>query len=127
MKLGEILKDLLDLHDMTQKQLAEALDLSPSALGNYIQGTREPDYGTLIRIADYFHVTTDFLLNHSAKAHSADKALVHKEEQLLHIFRSLTEEQQEFYLEQGQIFLRQNRKKKSSPLSPVRGDSREVS
>ncbi len=127
MKLGEILKDLLDLHDLTQKQLAEALDLSPSALGNYIQGTREPDYGILIRIADYFHVTTDFLLNHPAKELSSDKTLFHKEEQLLHIFRSLTEEQQEFYLEQGQIFLRQNRKKESSPLSPVRGDSREVS
>ena len=83
MKLGEILKDLLDLHDLTQKQLAEALDLSPSALGNYIQGTR-----------DYFHVTTDFLLNHPAKELSSDKTLFHKEEQLLHIFRSLTEEQQ---------------------------------
>ena len=45
MKLGDILKELLCLHDMTQKQLAEVLDLSPSALGNYIQGTglRDPD------------------------------------------------------------------------------------
>ena len=49
MKLKKTLKQLLDLHDTTQKQLAEALSLSPSALGNYIQGTREPDYGTLIR------------------------------------------------------------------------------
>ena len=49
---------------MTQKQLANALDLSPSVLGNYIQGTREPDFRTLIRAADYFHVTADFLLDH---------------------------------------------------------------
>ena len=117
MKLGDIIKELLDMHSMTQRQLAEALDLSPSALGNYIQGTREPDYGTLIRIADYFHVTTDFLLNHSMGEESPDSTELHREELLLHIFRSLTGEQQDFYLEQGQIFLRQNRKKGSS-LSP---------
>ncbi len=106
MKLGEILKELLGLHEMTQKQLAAALDLSPSALGNYIQGSREPDYRTLVRIADYFHVSTDFLLDRSQEAR-----LSSNEELLLHIFRSLTQEQQDFYLEQGQIFIRQNRKK----------------
>ncbi|MCI8505713.1 MAG: helix-turn-helix transcriptional regulator [Lachnospiraceae bacterium] len=114
MKLGDILKELLCLHDMTQKQLAEVLDLSPSALGNYIQGSREPDYGTLIRIADYFHVTTDFLLNHTQRTNAS-----HEEELLIHIFRSLTSEQREFYLEQGQIFIRQNRKKGSSSFSPA--------
>lgn len=126
MKLSSVLKDLLDLHSMTQRQLAEALDLSPSALGNYIQGTREPDYGTLIRIADYFHVSTDFLLGRSGGAAASSKEISHKEEQLLHIFRALNDEQQEFYLEQGQIFLRQNRKKESSPLSPVQGNKEEV-
>ncbi|MCI8418585.1 MAG: helix-turn-helix transcriptional regulator [Lachnospiraceae bacterium] len=106
MKLGEILKELLCLNDMTQKQLAKDLALSPSALGNYIQGSREPDYRTLVRIADYFHVSTDFLLDRDPNA-----KLSSNEELLLHIFRSLTQEQQEFYLEQGQIFIRQNRKK----------------
>lgn len=122
MKLGEIIKELLSLHDMTQKQLAEALSLSPSALGNYIQGSREPDYATLIRIADYFCVTTDFLLDHAP----AGKA-VREEEMLMHIFRSLTGEQREFYLEQGQIFLRQNRKKESSGSSRTLRESKGVS
>ncbi len=114
MKLGTTLKELLSIHEMTQKQLAEVLDLSPSALGNYIQGTREPDYDTLIRIADYFHVTTDFLIrnDHNTK-------LSQDEEMLLHIFRSLTGEQQDFYLEQGQIFIRQNKKKESSSFPRV--------
>lgn len=116
MKLGNVLKELLDLHSMTQKQLAEALDLSPSALGNYIQGTREPDYGTLIQIADYFRVTTDYLLDHPVKTSASSQEICHREELLLHIFRFLTDDQQEFYLEQGQIFLRQNRKKESSRL-----------
>ena len=122
MKLKKTLKQLLDLHDTTQKQLAEALSLSPSALGNYIQGTREPDYGTLIRIADYFHVTTDFLLDHCQTP-----AVSHDEELLLHIFRALTAEQQEFYLEQGQICLRQNRKKEASCFLSAQPEGRDVS
>lgn len=134
MGLGEIIKELLDLHGMTQKQLAEALALSSSALGNYVQGTREPDYHTLIRIADFFEVTTDYLLNHSAKtnssyikSNSSYPEASHREELLLHIFRSLTEDQQEFYLEQGHIFLRQNKKKESSLLSSAQRSDTAVS
>lgn len=110
MSLGNILRELLELNNITQKELAEKLAFAPSTLGNYIQGTREPDYNTLLIIADYFHVTTDFLLGHKV---SAD-ILTHDEELLLHLFRSLTPDQQEFYLEQGKIFLRQNNKKISS-------------
>lgn len=127
MRLGDILKELLDLHGMTQRQLAEALALSSSALGNYVQGTREPDYNTLIRIADFFQVTTDYLLDHPAKTKAPLAEASHREELLLHIFRSLTEEQQDFYLEQGHIFLRQNRKKVSSPSSPAQRSSKAVS
>jgi len=113
MKLGEIMKELLEQHNITQKQLAEALDISPSALGNYIQCRREPDFRTLICIADFFHVTTDFLLDHVVQ-----NSISHDEELLLHIYRSLEASQQEFYLEQGKIFIRQNAKKESSN-SPV--------
>ncbi len=109
MTLGEIVKELLEQHDMTQKQLAEALMLSPSALGNYIQNIREPDYATLIRIADYFHVTTDFLLDHRDETCSS-----HNENALLNVFRSMTEEQQELYLEQGKVFLKHNQKREDS-------------
>lgn len=112
MKFGEILKELLEQHNLSQKQLAESLDMSPSALSNYIQGIREPDYSTLLRIAGYFGVTTDFLLNHPHEL-----KLSHSEELLLRIFRSLTDDQKEFYLEQGKIFIRQNKKKESSIFS----------
>lgn len=106
MQLGNTLKELLEQYNITQKELAKKLAITPSALGNYVQGTREPDYTTLVKIADYFHVTTDFLLGHGIK----DK-LTHKEEILLNIFRTLTEEQQDFYLEQGKLFINLNNKK----------------
>lgn len=105
MNLGNNLKKLLEQHNITQKQLAQQLDITPAALGNYIRNIREPDYRTLIKIADYFHVSTDFLLGHDIGPYTGD------EEILLYIFRSLKEDQQEFYLEQGKIFIRQNNKK----------------
>lgn len=106
MQLGNILKELIEQYDITQKELAKALTITPSALGNYVQGTREPDYRTLIRIADYFHVTTDYLLDHKIKG-----GITRQEEQLLNIFRSLSQEQKEFYLEQGKLFISMNNKK----------------
>ena len=113
MKFGDILRELLEQNNMSQKEFAHILNITPAALGNYIHNTREPDYNILLRIADYFKVSTDYLLNHHALTD-----LSHDEELLLHIFRSLTPEQQEFYLAQGKIFIKQNNKKTSSPLSP---------
>lgn len=112
MKLGDNLKELIEQHDMTQKQLARKLDITPAALGNYIRNIREPDYDTLIRIADFFHVSIDFLLNHDV-----DSQTTHEEELLLNIFRSLSIDQRELYLEQGKLFIKQNNKKTLSPLN----------
>lgn len=106
MRFGEILRELIEQHDMSQKELAQILNITPAALGNYIHNTREPDYKILLRIAEYFNVSTDFLLHHTTPS-----SLSHDEELLLHIFRSLTPEQKEFYLEQGKIFIKQNNKK----------------
>lgn len=119
MNLSDKIRELLELNNITQKELAQKLVLAPSTLGNYIQGTREPDYDTLLAIADYFHVTTDYLLGHR----TSEDALTHDEELLLHLFRSLTPEQQEFYLEQGKIFLRQNNKKRSSCSDKNKGNA----
>lgn len=104
MSLGEVIKELLVQNSITQKHLAGALRIPQSTLGNYIQNTREPDCATLIRIADYFHVSIDFLLNHSAA-----EGLSHDEEKLLNIFRSMSKGQQELYLKQGEVFIQQNK------------------
>jgi len=108
MNLGDVLRELLEQHNMTQKELAAKLAMTPSALGNYIQGTREPDYNTLIKIADCFQVSTDFLLGHNIST----QPLTHDEKLLLHLFRTFDDEQREFYLEQAKIFMKQNKAKR---------------
>lgn len=114
MKLGDNLKHLLEQHGVTQKEFAHELDITPAALGNYIRNIREPDYNTLMKISDYFHVSTDFLLGHGTGLQ-----ITHEEEALINVFRSLTIEQKEFYLEQGKIFIKQNNKKRNNSETPI--------
>ena len=47
---------------MSQAQLAQALQISPSAVGMYEQGRREPSADTLVALSEIFGVTTDYLL-----------------------------------------------------------------
>lgn len=47
---------------LRQRELARSLHVSTSAISNYEQKLRYPDIDMLIRIADYFEVTTDYLL-----------------------------------------------------------------
>lgn len=47
---------------MSQSQLAERLNISPSTVGMYEQGRRFPDLPTLISISRLFNVTLDYLI-----------------------------------------------------------------
>ena len=49
-------------HQLSQKNLAKGLYVSTSAISNYEQSIRSPDIWMLVRIADYFDVSTDYLL-----------------------------------------------------------------
>jgi transcriptional regulator with XRE-family HTH domain len=52
----------------TQEFVANALEISRGMLSNYELGTREPDFKMLCRIADYYNVSTDYLLGRSDHA-----------------------------------------------------------
>lgn len=65
---------------MSQAQLAKKLDISPSAMGMYEQGRREPSMETLVAMARVFHVSTDYLL--TGKASEAEEAALR--DMLLH-------------------------------------------
>ena len=47
---------------ITQLKLAMDLNISQNTISRYETGEREADYATLIRLADYFNVSTDYLL-----------------------------------------------------------------
>lgn len=101
MKFGEILRELLEDNDITQKQLAVDLNLAPTTIGNYIRCFREPDFAILKLFATYFNVTTDYLLDFQA-----GPTKDHSEDALLRLYRSLPAEQKALYLDGGKLLLR---------------------
>ncbi len=47
---------------MTQLKMAMDLNMSQNTISRYENGQREPGLEELVRIADYFHVSVDYLL-----------------------------------------------------------------
>jgi len=60
--LPERLKELRKVHKISQAKLAEALGFAPSFIAEIELGTSSISIETLILLADYFKVTTDYLL-----------------------------------------------------------------
>ncbi len=65
---GECLKKLRKKMKLTQTALAGKLGVSPSTIGMYEQGRREPDSRMLIKIANFFGVSVDYLINSKCTA-----------------------------------------------------------
>lgn len=56
------LKEIRNNRGITQLKLAMDLNISQNTISRYETGEREADYTTLIRLADYFNVSLDYLL-----------------------------------------------------------------
>lgn len=59
----ENFKKLRQSHGLTQVQMANKLNLSPSTIGMYEQGRRNPDSNTLKKICSVFNVSMDNLFD----------------------------------------------------------------
>ena len=70
--LKDLLKDLREKRGLMQKDVANELKISRQVYNNYELGKREPDYDMLARIADYYEVTTDYLLGIEKPAHQTN-------------------------------------------------------
>lgn len=56
------LKELRKSKGVSQMRLAIELNMTQNTISRYETGEREPGIAELIRIADYFHVSVDYLL-----------------------------------------------------------------
>lgn len=66
MSFGQILTTLREEKGIYQKELASYLNVSIGTISNYENDVHHPDLNTLCRIADFFAVTTDYLLGRSS-------------------------------------------------------------
>lgn len=73
MNFGEKLFQLRTERGIYQKQLAEFLGVSIGTISNYENGVHYPDLETLCKFAEYFQVTTDYLLDLTRNNMAIDK------------------------------------------------------
>lgn len=62
MKFNDRLRALRQDSDLTQEELSKAIHVERKTLSNYETTYREPPLDTVIKIARYFEVSTDYLL-----------------------------------------------------------------
>lgn len=61
--------------NISQAELARQLQVSPSAVGMYEQGRREPSVDILVKLSRIFQVSTDYLLTGMAAQPQDEEAL----------------------------------------------------
>ncbi|MGE5572991.1 MAG: helix-turn-helix domain-containing protein [Bacteroidota bacterium] len=74
MNLGEQIAHLRKAKGISQDELADLIGVSRGAISMYEINKREPDYETLQKLADFFGVSTDYLLGRTNKATRKDAA-----------------------------------------------------
>lgn len=62
MELKDMLRQLRKENRYTQAQLAELLGMTQAGYNRYEAGAREPDLDSILRIADFYGISTDYLL-----------------------------------------------------------------
>lgn len=59
------LKELREESGLSQYKFANKIGVSQSTVGNWESGTREPNFDMISKLAEFFNVTTDYLLGNS--------------------------------------------------------------
>ena len=65
---GDRLRYIRKHQEFSQAEAATALGISPVSYNRYECGQREPDFATLRKIAQFFHVSLDYLLGNDYDA-----------------------------------------------------------
>lgn len=65
MKMRMRIRDLREDNDLTQKQIAEYLMCDQSLYSKYERGEREIPLNLIIKLADYYNVSLDYIVGRS--------------------------------------------------------------
>lgn len=80
--LGERLRSLRNSLGKTQSEVAKELGISRAAYSHIENNRNEPDNSLLVRMADYYKVTTDYLLGRSVPDWATEEDVMDLEETL---------------------------------------------
>lgn len=106
----KLIKHLRKLHNVSQVELAEKINVSRGTIANYEIGNRTPDFTTLIKICDVFNVSMDLFIYHNTQ--QTERELIITLEELLQNETIKKTDKQKLYVSICEIFERYGIKKK---------------
>lgn len=89
------LKELREAKHLSQQNLGMKLNVSQAMISKYELGSAQPDYQMLKKIANFFNVTTDYLLENSDNKIAISTNLSETEKELIYDFKRLDKTQKE--------------------------------
>ncbi|MBP3474987.1 MAG: helix-turn-helix transcriptional regulator [Lachnospiraceae bacterium] len=113
MEFGEFLAELRKEKGLLQKEVANYLKVTMATISNYEKGVHSPDLNTLIKLADFFDVSTDYLLqrtDYKASISTLNKPLAadYKISDLLNITLELDQHNMEALLDYYELLALRN-------------------
>lgn len=109
----ERIQELIEINNDKPAPLMQEIGLSSTSFSSWKIGRAMPSTEAITKIAEHYHVTTDYLLLGKVSAEESNASIIHK--QLNNIFVQLDEDDQRECLGFAKGLLNaQNRKKESS-------------
>lgn len=108
--LKRVRKDL----GINQEAVAQYLNISRPAYSQYETGNRNPDWETISSLADFFHVSTDYLLGRTDAKETLNSSLLaplpRDQQELLALYKKFSEKQRAQFLGYGERVLEEAEK-----------------
>ena len=100
------LKILRKSFDLSQAKFAKEIGFSQSAIASWENETREPGINALIKIAQYFNTSVDYLIGLPTTAITPEKPapLPHDTQELVNIYQALSPAHRSQILEYARYF-----------------------
>lgn len=95
------IKELREERDLTQEDVAKAIQTSQRNISRWEKGQNEPASSFLIKLADFFDVSIDFLVSRSddfgniVAASNSSASLTAEDQEILKLFQSLSPSRKE--------------------------------
>lgn len=90
------LKDLRKKRGLSQREIAERLNLTKTTYARYEIGESEPNVDTMIKLADYFGVSIDYLIDHQTEGSNMSESQKEIVEDFKKLISQLTTQQTSF-------------------------------
>ena len=82
-------------HEKSQREVADAIGVSPQTFNTWCQGVALPRFGKIQLLADYFHIPRSALIDEQPSDVGISVEMSNYEEDLFRKYRSLDQHQRE--------------------------------